>query len=122
MADDPRDPLRRLEERLSQASDAAERLIAEAARTAGTGKPPPDGWQAPAPEQPSTGSLPSAELDTLMAALQTVRELIPAEVMERVAAAIREVLLALRALIDFYLERLDRRPAEPVEAQDIPIE
>jgi hypothetical protein len=122
MADEPRDPLRRLEERLSQASDAAERLIAEAARTAGTGNPPPAGWQAPAPEQPTTGSRPSAELDTLMAALQTLRELIPPEVMQRVAAAIREVLLALRALIDFYLERLDRRRAEPAEVQDIPIE
>jgi hypothetical protein len=120
MADEPRDPLRRLEERLSHASDAAERLIAEAAQT--TRRPPPAGWQAPAPERPSTGSRPIAELDTLVAALQALRELIPPEVVERVAAAIREVLLAVRALIDFYLERLDRRRVEPTEVQDIPIE
>jgi hypothetical protein len=31
------------------------------------------------------------------------------------------VLLSLRALIDWYLERLERRRAEPVEVQDIPI-
>lgn len=122
MTDEPRDPLRRLEERLSQASDAAERLMAEAARTSGTGRPPPAGWQAPAPEQASAESGPAAELDTLVQALHTLRELIPPEVMERVGAAIREVLLALRALIDFYLERLDRRRAEPAEVQDIPIE
>ena len=122
MTDESREPLRRLGERLSQASDAAERLIAEAARTAGTGRSPQAGWQAPALEQPPSRSRPTAELDTLVAALQTVRELIPAEVVERIAAAIREVLLALRALIDFYLERLDRRRAEPTEVQDIPIE
>ncbi len=57
-----------------------------------------------------------------MQAIQTLRELIPAEVMERITAAIREVLLALKALIDFYLERLDRRGSEPAEVQDIPIE
>jgi hypothetical protein len=34
---------------------------------------------------------------------------------------IREFLLTLRSLIDWYLERLDRRPAEP-KIEDIPIE
>jgi hypothetical protein len=34
---------------------------------------------------------------------------------------IREFLLTLRSLIDWYLERLDRQPKEPV-VEDIPIE
>jgi hypothetical protein len=34
---------------------------------------------------------------------------------------IREFLLTLRALIDWYLERLDRRPQEP-QVEEIPIE
>jgi hypothetical protein len=37
------------------------------------------------------------------------------------AEALRELLLALRALIDWYLERAERRRAAPVEVQDIPI-
>ena len=57
-----------------------------------------------------------------MQAISGLRELIPPEVLERIAAALREVLLALRALIDFYLERLERRRSEPTEVQDIPIE
>jgi hypothetical protein len=122
MTDEPEEPLRRLEQRLSQASDAAERLIAEAARGATPGSPPPAGWQTPPPEESRSEGRPGAELETLVQALQALRELIPAEVVERVAAAIREVLLALRALIDFYLERLDRRGPEPAEVQDIPIE
>jgi len=34
---------------------------------------------------------------------------------------VREFLLTLRSLFDWYLERLDRRPAEP-QVEDIPIE
>jgi len=34
---------------------------------------------------------------------------------------VREFLLTLRSLIDWYLERLDRRPAEP-QVEDIPID
>ena len=34
---------------------------------------------------------------------------------------IREFLLTLRSLIDWYLERLDRQPKEPV-VEDLPIE
>jgi hypothetical protein len=122
MSDEPEAPLRRLEQRLGEASDAAERLIAEAARGAAPGRVPPAGWQAPGAGQPPSEGRPGAELDTLMQAIQALRELIPAEVMERITAALREVLLALKALIDFYLERLDRRGPEPAEVQDIPIE
>jgi hypothetical protein len=56
-------------------------------------------------------------------AIAALRELIPPEVMDRITAAIREVLLAIRALIDFYLERLERPQSDdrsPV--RDIPIE
>lgn len=122
MTDEPQEPLRRLERRLSRASDAAERLISEAARAGGPGRPPPAGWQAPEPPEPDSDARPGSELEMLVQAIQALRELIPPEVMERVAAAIKEVLLALRALIDFYLERLERKPEQPVEVQEIPIE
>jgi hypothetical protein len=122
MADEPRDALRRLEERLGRASDAAERLISEAARTAPRDRPPPEGWQAPPGDHDASGARGTSELEALIHAVHALRELIPPEVLERLAAAFREVLLATRALIDFYLERLDRRPAEPAEVQDIPIQ
>jgi hypothetical protein len=117
MADEqPRDALRRLEQRLSSASDAAERLIAEAAR-GGERKPPPAGWQAP-PQEERRGR----ELDALIGAVQALRELIPPDVVARLAAAVKELLLAIRALIDWYLERLEHRRAAPTtEVEDIPI-
>ncbi len=49
------------------------------------------------------------------------RERIPAELAHRLAEALKEVLLALRALIDWYLERSERRRSAPIEVYDIPI-
>ena len=45
----------------------------------------------------------------------------PPELRRRLGEAVREVLLAVRALIDWYLERIERRSGEPPEVQDIPI-
>jgi hypothetical protein len=124
--------LRRLEQRLDRASEAAERLMAEAAaHAAGAGagvggperaepphdpaKPPPRGWQIPE----DAGSSPDP--DPLVALVQAMRELIPPELERRLVAALREMLLALRAVIDWYLDRLERKREESVEVQDIPI-
>ncbi len=68
-----------------------------------TGKPPPAGWQVrrgdAATRRPASSSR-SSQL------LQALRDLIPPELQRRLAEALRELLLALRALIDWYLERL----------------
>jgi hypothetical protein len=120
--------LRRLEARLDRASEAAERLMAQAAQAAAgappaddppvgdPGKPPPAGWQIPEDARAGT-----AELDPLVALIQALRDLVPPDLQRRLVAAIRELLLAVRALIDWYLERLERRREQAVEVQDIPI-
>jgi len=53
--------------------------------------------------------------------LDGLRRAAPAEVQERLTSLIREGLLTLRSLIDWYLERLDRRPREP-EVEHIPVD
>ena len=123
----PEEALRRLEQRLDQASEAAERLMAEASAraaamaSAGSGDgdpaPPPSGWQIPGEDS----AAPGPDLDPLLSLVHAMRELIPPELQRRLMAALREVLLAFRALIDWYLERLERRRDEGVEVQDIPI-
>jgi len=116
--------LRRLEERLSRASDAAERLMAEAAQAAAAGaaeprdKPPPAGWQAPGDGQQRGDR---GDLELLVQVVESLRELIPPELQRRLAEALREVLLAVRALIDWYLERSEHQRREPAEVEDIPI-
>ena len=115
MGDEPREPLRRLEERLERAAQAAERVISEAGR-----RPPPAGWQAPADGTGGGRAFP--ELEALFNAVASLRELVPPDVTDRLLAALKEVLLALRALLDYYLERIDRRQPPPAEVQDIPID
>src|SRR5580704_2017220 len=149
----PEEALRRLEQRLDQASEAAERLMAQAAAAAaarvagsagefvaGAGESAPGGNPGGAPGQSAAGANHPAtppqagwqttddgtrgstsELDPLVALVQAVRDLIPPDLQQRLIAAFREVLLALRALIDWYLDRLDRRREQGVEVQDIPI-
>jgi hypothetical protein len=119
--------LRRLQERLDRASEAAERLITEAAATA-MHKPPPAGWQrreSPTDEERGTGagSVPTSatEIELLLEAVRALRDRIPPDLQRRLAEALREVLLALRALIDWYLERTEHHEQEPAEMHDIPI-
>jgi len=116
------DLLRRLEERLERASSAAERLIAEAAAGVGGlagGELPPAGWQVPPSESNAAGS---GGGEVLAQVIQSLRELIPPDLQRRLVEALHEVLLAIRALIDWYLARVEQRRAEPAKVQDIPIQ
>jgi hypothetical protein len=118
------DVLHRLEQRLDRASEAAELLISEAAAAA-VRKPPPSGWQPPEPEpepEPGQRAAPgTSEIELLLGAIHALRDRIPPELQHRLGVALREVLLALRALIDWYLERGQRPSQPPSEVQDIPI-
>ena len=57
----------------------------------------------------------------LFVLLDGIRRAAPRELQEQVNNLVREFLLTLRALIDWYLERLDRDRREP-EVEDIPID
>jgi hypothetical protein len=123
----PRDALRRLEERLERASDAAERLVAQAAGEASArigdapAKPPPAGWQARGGDNRKGSTRVGGDLEPVLLLLSAVRELIPPELQQRLAEAIQQLLLALRGVLDWYLERLEQQRSRPVEVQDIPV-
>jgi hypothetical protein len=69
------------------------------------------------PEEPRRPVDPTA----LFVMLDGIRSVAPRELEGQVTNLIREFLLTLRSLIDWYLERLDRPPQEP-QVEDIPIE
>jgi hypothetical protein len=125
--DSDRDRLRRLTERLDVAAQRAERLLSDSVLAAATAKPPdrppPSGWQRPRVEDPSDRDrwLDSDELELLLTVLAGVRDRIPPELRRRLADAVRELLMALRALIDWYLERTDRPAQTSADVEDIPI-
>ena len=80
----------------------------------------PNGWtdRGTPPPPPAAHGL---DFSAVFVLLDAARRAAPAELQERVTALIREALLTLRSLIDWYLERLDRRPRE-TRVEDIPID
>ena len=61
------------------------------------------------------------DLSPLFAIVEALRRGVPRELQGQFNSLLREVLLTLRALIDWYLERLDRDERAP-EVEDIPID
>jgi hypothetical protein len=109
---------------LDEAHAAADRLVREAQQqaeeAAGDGAPdvPPRGWDS------DRGDAAAPDLHALLSLLDAVREAVPAELSRQLAAALRELLLALRALIDWYLERLGEPGGARSErdVEDIPLD
>jgi hypothetical protein len=73
----------------------------------------------PTPPPPPRGDSPDPA--ALFVLLDGLRRAAPRELDEQVTRLIREFLLTLRSLIDWYLERLDQPRREP-EVEDIPID
>ena len=114
-----RDPLADLRERLEATRDAAEQLAGEAAgaaRAEREGEDPGPGWRT-AEERETLRD----DAASLASTLATLSELIPAELRPQLGEVLRQVLLLVRALIDWIVERLPQtRGAEPV-VEDIPV-
>ena len=78
-----------------------------------------EGWDdAPPPPPRRRGAL---DFSALFVLLDAIRRTVPRDLDDQFTRLIREALLTLRSLIDWYLERLDRPRREP-EVEDIPID
>jgi hypothetical protein len=100
---------------------AADRLVreAEAAARERAEDVPPAGYEG---ERTHTERSAFPDIQALAGLLETARSSLPPELAHQLAQAARELLIALRALIDWWIARLEREPERPVEVQDIPIE
>jgi hypothetical protein len=106
------------------AYEAAEKLVreaqarAEAAVREATGDLPPNGWSTGAPP-PSSSAFP--DLSGLIAMVDGLRGHLPPELAHQLSDALRELLIAIRAVLDFTIDRLDGPPPGEREVEDIPI-
>src|SRR5512132_253573 len=104
----PADPLADLRERLQSTRAAAERLAADV---------PPAGWASPAQADRTHD-----DVEAIAALVRALRELVPPELQQQVTDLLRQVLLLLRALLDWWVERLEPgAPPAVAEVQDIPV-
>ena len=100
------------EKLVREAQERAEQVANEAARDV-----PPNGWSSgPAPED----AFP--DLGALLKLLEGLRGQLPPELARQLADALRELLIAIRAVLDYTIERLDSPPAPEREVEDIPIQ
>ena len=103
---EPADPLHDLRAHVRATQAAAERLAGEAADarapSARTDRRP-SGW-ATAGERAGVRD----ELDELAAVLRSLQGLVPAELQGQVAEVLRQVLLLVRAILDFWVDRSRR--------------
>jgi hypothetical protein len=107
------DPFDDAERLVRAAQDAASRVAAEA--------PPPRGWQTPRSE-PAGGSTPFPDLSGLLALVEALKGTVPPELAQQLTDALRDLLLALRAVLDYSIARLERPATEPLPVEDIPVE
>ena len=119
MTDD--DPLGQMRSQVDAAYAAADRLVreAEAAARARAADVPPAGYEGERAEGERSAF---GDLQALTGLLEIARTSVPPELARQLAEAARELLIALRALIDWWIARLERVPERPVEVQDIPID
>jgi hypothetical protein len=114
---EPTDPLADLRARVRATQEAAERLTG-----GGAGRVPPQGWATPPRTERDEAR---DEIAALAALLQALRDLVPPELQQQVTDLLRQVLLLLRAIIDWWVDRLEPgRPAargEETQVEDIPI-
>src|SRR5262245_52118099 len=106
--------------------EAAERLVREAharaeeaARAAG-GNVPPNGWASAG--SGSSSESPFGDLAVLLRLLDSARGAIPPELARQLADALRELLIALRAIIDWSIVRLENDGPDEPRVEDIPIQ
>jgi hypothetical protein len=100
---------------------AADRLVreAEAAARERVGEMPAAGLEGERTEGERSAF---PDIQALAGLIEAARSSLPPELAHQLAAAARELLIALRALIDWWIARLEREPEAPLEVQDIPID
>jgi hypothetical protein len=104
--------------------EAAERLVREAharaeeAARAAAGSVPPNGWASSG----SSSESPFGDLSALLRLLDSARGALPPELARQLADALRELLVALRAIIDWSITRLEQEGPDERRVEDIPIQ
>jgi hypothetical protein len=96
----------------------AQRAAADAAAAAGPEQPPPRGWDVPHAEP----APPFPDLSALFGLVEALKGTVPPELVQQLSDALRELLIALRAILDYSIARLERPPGESAPVEDIPVE
>ena len=109
--------LQALRERLQATQEAAQQLADDAARD----KPPAAGW-----DVPHSAGRANDEIEQLIAVVAWVRDLLPPELRAQLAEIVKQILVFVRAVLDWWIDRVEReassaRSGSRDDVEDIPI-
>jgi hypothetical protein len=109
---DPLDAVREAERLVREATARAEEAAREAV--------PPRGYEPPRTD-PHPPPPPFPDLSSLTSLLDLARTSLPPDLQRQLQQALRELLIALRAVLDYSIDRLEPGAPESVQVEDIPI-
>lgn len=117
------DPLQTLRERVRATQEAVERLASEAAHARAEAAGDPAAQAATDSGVPRAGAEATGELQALVALVDILRGLLPPDLQAQVTELIRQLLLLIRAILDWWIERMDHRSggSTPPIVEDIEI-
>ena len=108
MPEDPLDAVRDAERLVREATERAEQLGAEV---------PPRGY-----ESGGGGAPPVPDLSARTGLMELARSSLPPDLQRQLQQALRELLIALRAVLDYSIDRLEPgQEPPPATVEDIPI-
>lgn len=108
-----------LRERLQATQEAAQRLAEDATAETRGDRPPPAGW-----DVPRRAGDAGDELDALVALIGTLKDVLPPELRAQLAELVKQLLVFVRAVLDWWIERIETPPAaggDRDDVEDIPI-
>jgi hypothetical protein len=109
--DDPRGAVRGAERLVREATQRAEQLA---------GDVPPRGYAQPGSREGASAAFP--DLSGLAGLVELARSTVPPDLQRQLQQALRELLIALRAVLDYSIDRLEPGPPPPSSTvEDIPI-
>ena len=112
MPEDPLEAVRDAERLVREATERAERLGAEV---------PPRGYENPGGAG-AEAAPPFPDLSALAGLMDLARSSLPPDLQRQLQQALRELLIALRAVLDYSIDRLEPGPEPPpATVEDIPI-
>ena len=110
MPDDPMDAVREAERLVREATERAQQMAGEV---------PPRGYEEP---QARESAPPFPDLSALTGLVELARSSLPPDLQRQLQQALRELLIALRAVLDYSIDRLEPGPEPPsATVEDIPI-
>ena len=111
MPEDPLDTVRDAERLVREATERAEQIA---------GDVPPSGYEPPGARE--GGPPPFPDLSALSGLVELARSSLPPDLQRQLQQALRELLIAVRAVLDYSIDRLEPGPEPPSSTvEDIPI-